>query len=209
MNVHRRVLLALALIVTGAGNATAADGVAGIWSAQVRSKGGLGFQWTFSEGGEAALTFGALVDFKYAIEGSRIRMTNAFDPNARGEPVNEDFVIAGDTMTQTQAGSPGAEKTLRRIGAPYADADPIIGEWTYPHPTGPAAFARYSREGILQLSVPFRTMKGTYRLNGAVLEVDLQGGPRTEFDVKREDRTLVLTERGGKHKVSAYAKFEY
>jgi hypothetical protein len=207
MNVHRRVLLALALVVTGAGSASA-DDVAGIWSAQVRSKGGLGYQWTFKDG-EAALTFGALVDFKYTIEGSRIAMTNAIDPSARGDAVIEQFVIDGDTMTQTQPASPGAEKTLRRTSAPLADAHPIIGEWTYPHPTGPAAFVRYSREGIVQLSVPFRTMKGTYRVDGDVLEVDLPGRPRTAFDIKREDRTLTLTERGGKGKISTYTKFEY
>lgn len=207
MNVHRRVFLALALML-GAGNASAAEDVAGIWSAQARSKGGLGFQWVFKDG-EAAMTFGALVDFKYTIEGNRITMTNALDPAGRGESIIEEYVIDGDMMTQTQPGMPGAEKTLRRTGAPYPDAHPIIGEWTYRHPTGPAAFVRYSRDGTVQLSIPFQTMKGSYRLNGKVLEVDLQGGPRTAFDANREDRTLVLTERGGKNKVSGYSKFEY
>ena len=207
MNVHRRVFLALALTL-GGGNASTAEDVAGIWSAQVRSKGGLGFQWVFRDG-EAAMTFGALVDFKYTLEGNRITMTNAFDPAGRGDAIIEEFVIEGDTMTLTQPGMPGAEKTLQRTSAPYPDAHPIFGEWTYRHPTGPAAFVRYSRDGVVQLSVPFKTMKGRYRLNGKMLEVELQGGPPTAFDANREDRNLVLTERGGKNKVSGYSKFEY
>jgi len=207
MNVHRRVFLALALML-GAGNASTAEDVAGIWSAQVRSKGGLGFQWVFKDA-EAAMTFGALVDFKYTIEGNRITMTNTLDPAGRGDAIIEEFVIDGDTMTQTHPGMPGAEKTLRRTGAPYPDAHPIIGEWTYRHPTGPAAFVRYSRDGTVQLSIPFQTIKGSYRLNGKVLEVDLQGGPRTAFDANREGRTLALTEQGGKNKISGFSKFEY
>ncbi len=207
MNVHRRVFLALALTL-GAGNASTAEDVAGIWSAQVRSKGGLGFQWVFRDG-EAAMTFGALVDFKYTLEGNRITMTNTFDPAGRGDAIIEEFVIEGDTMTQTQPGMPGAEKSLQRTSAPYPDAHPIVGEWTYRHPTGPAAFVRYSRDGVVQLSVPFKTMKGSYRLNGKMLEVELQGGPPTAFDANRDDRNLVLTERGGKNRVSGYSKFEY
>jgi hypothetical protein len=132
--------------------------------------------------GEAAMTFGALVDFKYTLEGNRITMTNTFDPAGRGDAIIEEFVIEGDTMTQTQPGMPGAEKSLRRTSVPYPDAHPIVGEWTYRHPTGPAAFVRYSRDGVVQLSVPFKTMKGSYRLNGKMLEVELQGGPPTAFD---------------------------
>ena len=58
-------------------------------------------------------------------------------------------------------------------------------------------------------AVPFKTMKGSYRLNGKVREVELQVRPPTAFDANREDRTLVLTERGGKNDASRYSKFEY
>jgi hypothetical protein len=209
MNVHRRVFLALALMVTGgAGSAaSAADELTGVWSAQVRTKGGLGAQLMFTANGEATVTFGALVDLAYTIEGNRITMTGTQDSAARGEPMVEDFTIDGDSMRQRSVGSPENEKVFHRKGTPHADA-PIIGDWTYPHPTGPTALVRYSREGIMQLSVPFQTGKGTYRLNGNVLELDVPGRPLAVFDIKREGRTLTLRERATGRTIG-YRKFEY
>jgi hypothetical protein len=208
MNVHRRVVLALALMVAVTSTAAAADRLTGMWSAQTRTKGGLGAQWVFSANGEVTMTFGALVDFTYTIAGTRITMTSDKDPASRKDPLVEEFVIAGDTMTQTRVGSADSRKVLQRVAASPAGADPLIGEWTYPHPTGPAAFMRYSREGVVQLSVPLQTSKGTYRLNGNVLEVEVPGRPLTVFDIALEDRALTLTQRGA-GKVSRYTRFEY
>jgi hypothetical protein len=209
MNVHRRVFFALALMVAGASTAAAAESLAGTWSAATRSKGGLGAQWVFTRDGEVTLTFGALVDFSYAIAGNRITMTNDREPAAsREDSLVEEFVISGDTMTQTLAGSPDSRKILRRVGTAAAGTNPIIGEWTYPHPTGAAAFMRYSGTGTVQLSVPFQTSKGTYRLNGTTLDVELQGRPPMTFDITRDDRALTLTERGS-GKAGRYTRFDY
>jgi hypothetical protein len=208
MNVHRRVFLTLALMVTGACSAaSAADEVTGIWSAQARTKGGLGAQLVFTANGEATITFGALVDLAYTIEGNRITMMVAQDSAAPAEPMVEDFTIDGDTMRQRSVEKPEYEKIFRRKGTPHADA-PIIGDWTYPHQTGPTALVRYSREGIVQLSVPFQTGQGTYRLNGNVLELDVPGRPLAVFDIKREGRTLTLMERATGRTIG-YRKFEY
>lgn len=208
MNVHRRVFVALALMMAAASTAATADGLAGMWSAHTRTKGGLGAQWVFTRNGEVPATFGALVDFTYMIAGNRITMSSVNDPAPRPDPPVEEFVIAGDTMTQTPAGSAETLRTLQRVGTPPAGADPIVGEWTYPHPTGPAAFMRYSRAGVVQLSVPFQTSKGTYRLNGNVLVVELQGRPPMSFDIAFENRTLTLTDPGT-GKVARYTRFEY
>jgi hypothetical protein len=47
----------------------------------------------------------------------------------------------------------------------------------------------------MQLSIPFQTAKGTYRLEGNVLEVEVPGKPTATFEIKREGRALTLTER--------------
>jgi hypothetical protein len=207
MNVHRRVFLALALTLASVTGASAADDLTGIWSAQTRSKGGLGFQWVFSDNGKVALTFGALVDFKYMTNADTITLTPATGAPATGEVMTEPFAIDGNRMMQIQP--PGVETHLERRGPSYPGAHPIVGDWTYPHPSGPTALARYSREGVFQLSVPFKTLEGTYRITGNLLEVELpERGPMT-FEVKRDGRTLVLTERGGNNKVTMYTKFEY
>jgi hypothetical protein len=208
MNVHRRAFLALALTIAGMSTAAAADRLTGMWSAQTRTKGGLGAQWVFAANGEVTMTFGALVDFSYTIAGNRITMTSDKDPASHKDPLVEEFVITGDTMTQTRVGSADSRKVLQRVGPSPAGADPILGEWTYPHPTGPAAFMRYSREGVVQLSVPFQTSKGTHRLNGNVLEVEVQGRPLTVFDIALDNRALTLTQRGT-GKIAQYMRFEY
>jgi hypothetical protein len=205
MKMHRRAFLALALLIAGASTAAAAaDQVTGIWSAHARTRGGLGAQWVFTTNGAAVATFGALVDFNYTIEGNRIIMTSAEHPESRKDPLIEEFSIDGDTM---MVGTADKGKTMRRNGVPHAGA-PIVGEWTFRHPGGQNALVRYSGEGVMQLSVPFQTATGTYRLDGDLLEVDVPGKPRAIFEVKRDGRTLTLTERST-GKAIQYTKLEY
>jgi hypothetical protein len=96
---------------------------------------------------------------------------------------------------------------MKRGGEPYKGAHPIIGDWTYTHYTGGPALMRYSRAGIAQLSVPFQTHTGTYKINQGTLAIALHDQKQVNSNYRRENDYLVFTE--GAAKESKYLKYEY
>jgi hypothetical protein len=208
-DMQRRAFLAFALLCLGGRRAFATqttDDLTGIWSAQVRTKGGLGAQMTFTAAGDITSTFGALVDFKYEIDGSRLKLTslNPNDPQPP-TPVIQDFTIDGDTLRVVTGG--GAAQVMTRVGAPYGDAHPIIGDWTFTHSTGQPAWTRYARSGITQLTIPFQTIKGTYRVADGMLHIQFDGKPPLALTIKRDGDVLTTTDRNGKD--IRFVKFNY
>lgn len=207
MNALGRSLLLACLTLLSSSPAIARDDVVGMWSSSSRTKGGLGPQWAFTKNGNVTSTFGALVDFKYEVDGSQIKMVLlAPDGSVTKETVTQEFSINGDTLTENPQ-TPDRKQIMKRVGKPYKDAHPIIGEWTYKHYTGGPALMRYSRTGIVQLSVPFQTLTGRYRTNQGTLTITPNGQKPVSYKFKREKDSLVLADEEGKE--SKFLRFEY
>lgn len=83
----------------------------------------------------------------------------------------------------------------------------LIAEWTYKHYTGGPALMRYSRAGIVQLSVPFETLAGAYSTKQDTLTVIPSGQPPVVYKFKCEKDVLVLTDDEGR--VRKFTRFEY
>jgi len=148
-----------------------------------------------------------LVDFKYEIAGSQITMLLlAPDRSVTKEMVTHEFSINGDTLTEDPQ-TPDRKQIMRRTGTPYKDAHPIVGEWTYEHSTGGPAIVRYSRTGIVQLSVPFQSLTGTYRTNQGTLTIAPDHQKPVNYKFERDKNSLILTDEEGK--VSKFLRFEY
>ena len=156
-DMQRRGFLAFALLCLGGRRAFAApqatDDLIGIWSAQVRTKGGLGAQMTFTAAGDITSTFGALIDLKYEIDQDKFKMTIAGpDERPMSTLIGREFKIDGDQLTINQ-GDLGPPQVMTRVGMPHRDAHPIVGDWSFTHSTGATAVQRFSRKGTAQLSV--------------------------------------------------------
>ena len=179
----------------------------GIWSAQARTKGGLGAQFTFVRGGEVVATFGALVDFKYEINGNRLITTS--DEPGKAEQSTEVFAIEGNTLQLTIAipQGPSVTRALTRVGDPYPDVHPIIGAWRGPYPpTRGEAITRYSRSGSGQLSVPFQTQTGSYR-GGTAPRIDFGASAGSVVTLRRDGDLLITRNVEGKE--GTFRRFEY
>jgi hypothetical protein len=101
MNTLEQSLLLACLTLFSSSPAVAGDDVVGMWSSSSRTKGGLGSQRTFTEDGNVTNTFGALVDFKYEVNGSQVTMALlAPDGSVKKEIVTQEFLINGDTLTE-------------------------------------------------------------------------------------------------------------
>src|SRR5262245_40508438 len=136
INMERRALVALGLLWVGGVRANAAPDVTGLWSAAVRTRGGLGAQLAFTAT-DVSSTFGALVDFKYESDGARLKMTSM----EAGEPtpaaaVAQEFAIENDKLTIMA-------QIMTRIGLPHPGAHPIVGDWAFMHYTGVPAVQRF------------------------------------------------------------------
>lgn len=207
MNKQGQVALLTCLAFFNALSAVADDGIAGIWSSSSRSKGGLGPQWIFSKDGNATHTFGALVDFKYEVNGSQIKMVLLDSGHSVTKEVSvSEFSIDGDTLIVNPR-EPDREQVMKRVGKASKGTHPIVGEWTYTHYSGGPAYMRYSRSGIVQLSVPFRTLTGTYRTNQATLTITLRDQQPVNYKFRHEKDFLLLTD--GEKKEGKYLMFDY
>lgn len=185
----------------------ASDDIAGMWSSQSRTKGGLGSQWVLSNDGEATYTFGALVDFRYEVKGNKITMTLLDSGQVVTKEVSVDeFKIEGDTLT-INPNDPNKKQAMKRVGQQYPGANPIVGEWAYKHYTGGPAYMRYSRAGVVELSVPFQSFPGKYRISKNVITFELQDKKPINSKFHHENMVLTITDNGGKD--SKFTRFDY
>jgi hypothetical protein len=206
-NAFGRLLLLAGLTLLTQSPALADDEVVGMWSSLSRTKGGLGPQWIFTKDGNVTHTFGALVDFKYEVKGNSIKMTLlAPDGSVTKEVSTHEFSIDGDTLTENPR-TLDQKQVMKRTSKPFKDTHPIVGEWTYKHYTGGPALMRYSRTGIVQLSVPFQALTGTYRTNQGTLTITPSDQKPVSYKYKRERDSLVLTDGEGNE--SKFLRFAY
>jgi hypothetical protein len=205
VNIERRAFVALGLLWLSGVRAHASIDLAGIWSAVARTRGGLGAQMIFTAT-DATSTFGALVDFKYELDGTLIKMTS-MEPANQSPPASmtQEFRIDGNTLTVTSA--TGVSLVMTRVGAPHRDAHPIVGDWSFTHQTGAPAVQRFSRNGVSQLSVPFKTDKGPYRITDDTLHLAFDGRPALTLTVKRDGDRLITRDAQGRE--IRFVKFEY
>jgi hypothetical protein len=167
--------------------------IVGKWAADSRTKGGLGALLIFGDDGVVTSTFGALVDFKYVVEGQTIKMT--FPDTA--EQTTEPYSIVGDKLIAYPA-DPEKRQERTRVGTAKAGAPPIVGVWTFKHYTGKMATMQYTSNGLAQLSVPTKTLKGHYKLLAQELTMEFDGQPTSNRKIQLSGDHLSLLADGSK-----------
>lgn len=183
------VLLALSI-----GNAQANENqIVGKWAADGRTKGGLGATLIFADDGAVTSIFGALVDFKYQVEGQTIKMTFADSAEQTTEP----YAIVGDKLIAYPADSQKREERTR-VGPAKPGVPQIVGLWTFKHYTGVMATMQYRSGGWGQLSVPMKTLKGRYKLQTQELTMEFDGQPTSNRKIQLSGDHLTLLADGTK-----------
>lgn len=198
------LVVAAALVPDASG---AADTLTGMWSATARTRGGLAAQWVFAPNGVATRTFGALVDYRYGIQGARLSLTELDENHAPTSKVTtQDFTLLGDTLTMNPT-KPEGRQLMKRVGQPFPGTHPIVGEWSFKHYSGGIAYMRFGRAGIVQLSVPFETASGTWAVDGAKLTTQLKDRKPVAGPWRIEKGTLHFREDGDKD--GRYRAFDF
>ncbi len=176
-------LLATMLLTLGAvADEPTPQTLQGLWSATSRSNGGLGAQWYFSGDDRFESYFGAVVDYKFALDGHTMKLTFPPSNGQPGETVEAPIVLSGDTLT-VYPDDPQKRRDMKRVGAAPLGPLSIAGDWTFQHYTGTTAYEHYSRSGAAQLNVRMTTKPGTYTITPGHLTLKLEGEPVHEFAV--------------------------
>jgi hypothetical protein len=204
MKARNRIIYLSLIALAVSAPAFADDGVVGIWSSVSRTIGGLGHQWVFSKKGTCTYTFGAVVDFKYEVKEDRVKMT-LLQPNTN-EVSTDKFLLEGDTLTLNPK-TPERKQVMKRSGKSYEGTHPIVGDWTYAHYTGGIALMRYSRTGLVQLTVPASSLDGIYHIDHDSIVIELQSQKPTSAKFKQNGNSLILID--GKNREDKYVRFDY
>jgi hypothetical protein len=165
--------------------------IVGKWAADSRTKGGLGAMLIFADDGTVTSTFGAVVDFKYVVEGQTIKMTSTDSAEQTTEP----YSIVGDKLIAYPA-DPNKREERTRVGTAKPGAPPIVGAWTFKHYTDATATMQYTSSGLGQLSVPIKTLKGRYKLQAQELMMEFDGQPISRRKIQLSGDHLSLLANG-------------
>jgi len=172
--------------------------IVGKWASDARSKGGLGARYNFTKDGVVMISFGALVDFDYQIEGqtlkTKLRSKYTKEPE---QPDFEQYAIEGDKLIINPS-DPNKRKEMTRTTIPDVKAHPIVGLWSFKHYTGGTATMQYTSGGLAQLSVPFVSLQGRYKLQGQELHIEFEGKPSVKRKIRLEGNRLIFLADGEK-----------
>jgi len=157
----------------------------GRWESDEVSQGGLGQTLEFGRD-ELIVTAGVVIDGTYELDS--IELTRHVSINRTALTVR--YLVRGDTLFQWKAEG-GDTARLARTGA-SASRDGLVGQWTYRHSSGAAAFESYTSAGTWHLRIPFRADTAAFAVGADTLIVrggSLAGSYRMEITGDR----LVLT----------------
>jgi len=184
------VISILLLSATLSVSSVAESQLLGTWVAAHRSTGGLGSMCTFMPAGKLEMSFGAIVESWYEINGDQlIEPSGSNAPNAK--PTVSRFRIEGNTLHEQSGSNP--EVRLVRVGKPQPGAPPIAGLWR-PEAQRTAASVmeeakksgqsidaqiaqatadlfnnntiEYTADGLMKIRLPMQKIAGSYDLAG-------------------------------------------
>jgi hypothetical protein len=192
----KRKLLWVPLVALSTGLSGAAENqIVGKWAAESRTQGGLGAMFEFARDDSVIQTFGALVDFRYRVEGQTLRTTSTDKESRKTEETVEPYEIVGEKLIVNPA-DPEKRQEPTRVGRAKPGAPPIVGLWTFKHYTGVMATWQYTTGGLAQLSVPMKTAKGRYTLEAEYLAKEFEGQPPSKRKFRLAGDQLNLLAEG-------------
>lgn len=186
------IIVLLLLPLCGAG----ADPIAGEWVSAERTKGALGAARTYSTDGKVQFVFGAIIDFKYEVDGNQLTLSLPQVPEEKG--IVHTFTIENDTLILTDG--TGNKQVLTRIAGTGNSG--LIGKWTGDHYTGAKQLYHFTEAKNCYFSVPMISADGTYTLmggsTGGILSESYKDKGTQRYKWNIQDGLLMLDNNQGK-----------
>jgi len=173
--------------------------ILGEWVSDSRTKGGLGGAKFYSADGTLIITFGALVDFTYKVEGNILSIYSLENDLIKKQEIS----YVGEEIILKTLGTNIEEKLSRVDGD---DDQTIVGKWEGSlHNTEAKQILHFTDTGNFYLSVPFASVTGKYQVNKHTLIETIEGKDPSEWRWRFGDNTLILEKTDGS-KIERYIR---
>ena len=158
----------------------------GEWVPRTTSKGGMGGTLSLSSDFTAVRTFGAILSYRYRLEGD---ILSTFDE--KGSLVKKEQVVsAGSTLTLKNMTS-GEEETYKRTDPTGGSG--IVGKWQGKYSSHSEKILHFTENNNFYFSVPAFSMTGTYSVDGDVLKETFPKRDENRSVIQLDNDNLTLT----------------
>ena len=206
------VTLALSALLQNAAPATPAapsakaptppSAILGQWESAVRNKGGVGNILEFFPDGRVTQISAAMGDTTYEVHGEWLR--TFYTDEETGEVRESDIKLEFEGSDRfLEKGEDGTEQSSsERVGAgPPRNASPVVGDWCSVFMELLTQYRQFTPDGKLYVRMPAVTLRGTYRVDGDMLTVEIFGQPPGRYPYKIENGQLMIQARDGTDRV--------
>lgn len=183
------IVFALSCVCVFPGMSVAQDTPIGEWVPVSTSRGGLGGTRAYDTNGVVSVSFGAVLNLKYTVDGGRLILTEENSPLP-----SQAFKIEGDTLTITE---PNSQKEQRLTRVKDSEGDGIVGKWIGDHYTGAKQVMHFTTNMNCYFSVPMLSLTGSFSLNGNTLTEEFPKEGKTEWTWEVKDDVLTMTKMDG------------
>jgi hypothetical protein len=175
--------------------------ILGQWESAVRNKGGVGNILEFLPDGRVTQISAAMGDTAYEMQGEWLK--TFYTDEATGQVRESDLMIEFEGSDRfAEKGEDGAEQSWsERIGSAMPGASPLVGQWCSLFLEMLTQYRQFTADGKLFVRMPVVTLRGTYRVDGDMLSVEIFGQPPGRYPFRIENGQLVIKSRGGADRV--------
>ena len=195
------IALALAAFLQAASPAAPPAAILGQWESAVRNKGGIGNILEFLPDGRVTQISAAMGDTTYEVHGEWLR--TFYTDEATGQVRESEVILefeGGDRFAEKGADGE-AQGYSDRIGRAVPGASPIVGEWCSLFLDMLTNYRQFTPDGKLFVRMPIVTLRGTWKVEGGELTVEIFGQPPGRYPYRIENGQLFIKSRDGSDRV--------
>lgn len=197
------LLILAGLVQTAAAAAPPAPppAILGQWESAVRNKGGIGNILEFMPDGRVTQISAAMGDTTYEVQGEWLR--TYYTDEETGKSRESELLLefeGGDRFAEKGADGE-AQGFSDRVGKPVAGAPPLVGQWCSLFLDMLTNYRQFTADGKLYVRMPIVTLRGTYKVEGADLTVEIFGQPPGRYPFRIENGQLIIKSRDGSDRV--------
>lgn len=175
--------------------------ILGQWESAVRNKGGVGNILEFLPDGRVTQISAAMGDTTYEIQGEWLK--TFYTDETTGQVRESDLKIEFEGSDRfAEKGEDGeAQSWSERIGTVARGASPVVGQWCSIFMEMLTQYRQFTPDGKLFVRMPAVTLRGSYRVDGDMLSVEIFGQPPGRYPFKIENGELKIKSRDGSERV--------
>ena len=174
----------------------------GQWESAVRNKGGVGNILEFHPDGRVTQISAAMGDTTYELNGEWLKTfyTDEESGQVRESELKLEFEGASKFSEKGEDGT--EQSSSERVGSgPPKGASPLVGQWCSIFMELLTQYREFTPDGKLFIRMPAVALRGTYRVDGDQLTVEIYGQPPGHYPFRIENGQLMIKGRDGTDRV--------